>query len=96
MAKISVYLNSHASRNNSIFTADELKKFFFRHELAIRTPNDLINLKEQLHNDLDDGVEYIFSVGGDGTVNTISQNLIGKNVKLMGLPAGTANDFAKG
>lgn len=94
MAKIAVYLNGEASRGESRYSADEFKKFFFRHELTVNSPKCIDDLNLQIQNDIEQGVEYIFSVGGDGTANTISQNLIGKNVKMMVLPAGTANDFA--
>lgn len=94
MAKISIYLNGNASNGESRYTVDEFKKFFFRHELLVQTPGSVSELHERLKVDMDNGVEYVFSVGGDGTANTISQDLIGKNVKLLVLPAGTANDIA--
>jgi diacylglycerol kinase (ATP) len=95
MAKISVYLNSNASHSTGNFSQEEFRKFFFRHEVQVRSPKGLDDLNSQIASDLDEGTEYIFAVGGDGTANTISQNLIGKNVKLMVVPAGTANDFAQ-
>lgn len=94
MAKISVYLNGQASQGESRYQVDEFKKFFFRHNLMVNSPTSVTELNSQIEKDIADGVDYIFSVGGDGTANTISQNLIGKKVKLMVLPAGTANDFA--
>lgn len=94
MARISVFLNSHASQGSTHFSEDDLKKFFFRHELAIHAPHSLDDLNARLLSEVESGVDYIFSVGGDGTANTISQKLIGKNIKLMVLPAGTANDLA--
>jgi diacylglycerol kinase family enzyme len=94
MAKISVYLNGQASQGNSRYQASDFQKFFFRHELLVNAPQSVEELNDKLARDIEDGVDYIFSVGGDGTANTISQNLIGKKVKLMVLPAGTANDFA--
>lgn len=95
MAKISVYLNSNASHSNGNFSQDEFKKYFFRHEIEVKTPTNLDRLNQEIQSDIDNGTDYIFSVGGDGTANTISQNLIGKKIKLMVVPAGTANDFAQ-
>jgi diacylglycerol kinase (ATP) len=95
MAKISVYLNGHASRGDSLYNQSEFQKYFFRHDLIVNAPESIEDLKSSLENDLLNGTEYIFSVGGDGTANSISQSIIGKNVKLMVLPAGTANDFAQ-
>ena len=95
MAKISVYLNSHASQGLNSYSEEELKKFFFRHELEVKRPNSLDELHLSLENEMDQGTEYIFAAGGDGTMNAVSQRLINKNIKLMILPAGTANDFAQ-
>lgn len=95
MARISVFLNGEASRGESRYQASDFQKFFFRHELIVNAPTSVEELNQKLIEDLNSGVDYVFSVGGDGTANTISQSLIGKNVKLMVLPAGTANDFAK-
>lgn len=94
MARISVFLNPHASKGNSLFPRRDIEHFFRKHELAIHSPKNINELNETIENEITKGVEYIFSVGGDGTANTISQNLIGKNVKLMIMPAGTANDLA--
>lgn len=94
MAKISIYLNSHSSKGINHYPMEEFKKYFFRHDLLINSPKGLDELRSSLKSDVANGVDYIFSVGGDGTANTISQDLIGKNVKLMVVPAGTANDFA--
>ena len=95
MAKISIYLNSNASQSAGNYSQEEFRKYFFRHEVDVHSPESLDALNERILADIDQGIEYIFAVGGDGTANTISQNLIGKNVKLMVVPAGTANDFAK-
>ncbi len=94
MARISVFLNSQASQGNSCFSREDILKFFIDHELAIHSPKNLDDLNKKLNEEISSGVDYIFSVGGDGTVNTISQHLVGKKIKLMVLPAGTANDFA--
>lgn len=40
-------------------------------------------------------VRYIFSIGGDGTLNSIVNGMIG-NKPLVVIPAGTGNDFFKG
>jgi diacylglycerol kinase family enzyme len=94
MAKISVYLNPHASQAVHQFNVDELKKYFFRYEVEIKNPSSLDELVKMIKVDRDTGVECIFSVGGDGTAHTIAQNLVGSKTKLLVLPGGTANDFA--
>ena len=49
-----------------------------------------VNLKE----DLTSKVDAIVSVGGDGTVNTLIQEMANKEVGLLVVPGGTANDLA--
>src|SRR6266581_519316 len=39
-------------------------------------------------------VDVIVAVGGDGTVNSVLNGIVGTNVALGVIPAGTANDFA--
>ncbi len=94
MAKISVYLNSHSSKGLTSFNEEELKKFFFRHDLEVKRPQSLEELNLSLEKESEEGTEYIFAAGGDGTMNAVSQKLLDKKIKLMILPAGTANDFA--
>jgi diacylglycerol kinase family enzyme len=83
------------SKDHTLYTERELRKFFFRHEIIIHNPVSIDELNQKVLDDIDNETEYIFAVGGDGTMNTISQNLIGKKTKLMILPNGTANDFAQ-
>jgi diacylglycerol kinase (ATP) len=94
MAHISVYLNPHASQALHTFQAEEIKKYFFRQEIRFMNPASEIDLIQMIRKDRDDGVECIFSIGGDGTAHTIAQNLVGSKTKLLVLPGGTANDFA--
>lgn len=42
-----------------------------------------------------DGVDTLIVVGGDGMVNTIGAELVGSNVALAVLPAGSGNGFAR-
>ena len=95
MAKISLYLNSRSSNGEIGAQLDEIRKHFFRHNLEIKSPESIDELNQNIAKDVEEGTDYIFAAGGDGTMNAVSQNLINKNVKLMILPVGTANDFAK-
>lgn len=94
MAKISVYINNRASQTNSISWEEELNKFLFRHDVNYHIPKNLEQLNLQVLKDIADDVDYIFSVGGDGTANLIAQHLALTNIKLMLIPFGTANDLA--
>jgi diacylglycerol kinase (ATP) len=94
MSKISIYLNSRSSNGASSYKHEELQKYFFRHELSVKAPDSIEELNQNLAEDIKNGTQYVFAAGGDGTMNAVSQNLINKDLKLMILPAGTANDFA--
>ena len=94
MAHISVYLNPHASQSMHSFQAEEIKKYFFRQEIRFKSPSSEEELIKLIKQDRDEGVECVFSIGGDGTAHTIAQNLVGSKTKMLVLPGGTANDFA--
>jgi len=41
------------------------------------------------------GFNYIVAMGGDGTINEIANGLVGSQVTLAVIPAGTGNDFIR-
>ena len=95
MAKISVYFNNSSSRAKSDVWAKRLSDYFFRHHIIFPSsiePNRFITAAKK---DVSTDVDYIFSVGGDGTANKIVQEIIGSKIKLLIIPAGTANDLAR-
>jgi YegS/Rv2252/BmrU family lipid kinase len=94
MSKISIYLNSRSSQGAAIYRKEEIQKYFFRHELSVKTPLTIEELNQNLAEDISNGTQFVFAAGGDGTMHAVSQNLIYQDIKLMILPAGTANDFA--
>lgn len=94
MATISVYLNSRASQSAGQFSQEDFLRFFFRHKINIYSPDTAESLKDLIEQDILNKTDYVFSVGGDGTANMISQYLVGSHVKLMVVPTGTANDLA--
>jgi diacylglycerol kinase family enzyme len=94
MAKISIYYNERASNADDSIWVNGLKSELFRHELSVLSPKDLNELDQCIKNDLESETDFIFSVGGDGTANTIIQKIVGSQIKFMCIPAGTANDFA--
>lgn len=94
MAKISVYFNNASSRAKSTALKDTIGKHLFRHDLEFKSPQGIEQLEKELDKDLLESTDYIFSVGGDGTANTIVQKIQGSKIKMMVVPTGTANDFA--
>ncbi len=94
MQEISIYLNPRASDSRSGFWEKEIRKRLFRSCLTFRRPGDFSELEECLTADIDRQVDTIISVGGDGTVNTLIQKLVDKEIGLLVIPGGTANDLA--
>ncbi|MEX1099664.1 MAG: diacylglycerol kinase family protein, partial [Bacteriovoracaceae bacterium] len=93
MSRISIYVNKKASNSHDKFLKG-LKNHLFRHETTIKQPKSIEELHEELGEDLRKDVEYIFAIGGDGTINTILQKIANTSINLLIIPAGAANDLA--
>lgn len=94
MQEISVYLNKRAGNSDSRLWEKEIMRTLFRSQVRFRRPQDLTELEANLNEDIEDKVDSIISVGGDGTANTLIQKLARKNIRLLVIPGGTANDLA--
>ena len=94
MQNISVYLNQRASHTSFKYWKNSIDKSLFRSDITYRTPKDLEELRLNLLADIEGKKDAIVSVGGDGTVNTLIQSLAGKDIGLLVMPGGTANDLA--
>lgn len=94
MQNISVYLNQKAS-NGSRDWQGMINNALFRSHIEYPISNSIAELHENLDRDLENKVDAILSVGGDGTVHSIIQKLAGTDVGLLVVPGGTANDFAR-
>lgn len=94
MQNISVYLNSRAS-NSDVDWKSKIDSALFRSNIEYKAPAGLNQLYNELDLDIENNVDAIMSIGGDGTVNTIIQRLAGTDVGLFVIPGGTANDFAQ-
>lgn len=94
MQEISIYLNTKSATSQHFNWKEGLKEVLFRSHLNFRTPTDLNQLRQELELDKSRGIDSIISIGGDGTVNTIIQEIAGTNLNLYVAPGGTANDLA--
>ena len=94
MQNISVYLNLKAS-NSSRDWQGMINNTLFRSHIEYPITNSIEELHESLQKDVDNKVDAVLSVGGDGTVHSIIQKLAGTDVGLLVVPGGTANDFAR-
>lgn len=94
MQEISIYLNPRAGQGANAHWRDSIQKGLFRSSLLFRTPDNIDELRQNLISDIERNVRAVVSVGGDGTVNTLIQNLAYTDVGLLVIPGGTANDLA--
>ncbi len=94
MQEIAVYLNSRAGQADAPIWEREIKRCLFRSSVTFRRPDSLEELQENLTSDVERNVDSIISVGGDGTANTLIQKIAGKDIGLLVIPGGTANDLA--
>ena len=94
MQKITIYLNKQASNTSYSHWKKRITRQLFRSELIFRTPSSIEELNQNLQEDIQNKVDAIISVGGDGTANTLIQNMANTDVGLLVIPAGTANDLA--
>lgn len=94
MQEIAVYLNSRAGQADAPIWEREIQRCLFRSNVTFRRPDSLEELEENLTEDVRREVDSIISVGGDGTANTLIQKLAGKDIGLLVIPGGTANDLA--
>jgi YegS/Rv2252/BmrU family lipid kinase len=51
--------------------------------------------KRQAQKAIEEGVDTIVAVGGDGTINEIASELINKDIELAIIPTGSGNGFAR-
>ncbi len=94
MERISVYLNKQASNANLSYWQEKILKPLFRSDVIFHTPQDIESLRALIKSDLDNKIDKIVSVGGDGTMNLMIQELAYKDVSYLAIPAGTANDLS--
>jgi diacylglycerol kinase family enzyme len=95
MQNISVYLNHRASQSAPHWQ-DKINTALFRSIVEYKSPESLGDLEIDLDNDVNNSVDAILSVGGDGTAHNIIQKLAGTDIGLLLVPNGTANDLANG
>lgn len=95
MQTLSIYMNQRASNGSGDYWQQQLDKHLFRSERVYRSPSNLSELRDQLQKDIENSVDALISVGGDGTVNTLIQSLANTDIGLLVIPAGTANDLAR-
>jgi diacylglycerol kinase family enzyme len=97
MGGIAVVLNGSSGRGDSAAAAKQLEEIFAAagREARITVAEGGDQIRAAMEKAVEDGCETLVAGGGDGTINTAAQILLGHNVRLGVLPLGTLNHFAK-
>lgn len=87
-------VNPIAGRNKSLEIWNSIKphiKHPFNYALTI-APGDAMSIAANAKNQ---GFTRVVAVGGDGTVCEVANGIVGTDIELGIIPAGTGNDFVK-
>jgi diacylglycerol kinase (ATP) len=87
-------VNPIAGRNKSLEIWNSIKphiKHSFNYALTI-APGDAMSIAANAKNQ---GFTRVVAVGGDGTVCEVANGIVGTDIELGIIPAGTGNDFVK-
>jgi diacylglycerol kinase family enzyme len=94
MQTLGIYMNHRASHCKGRDWQKQIKRSFFRSDLKFHQLDNLEQLNQSLDQDIEQNIDGVICVGGDGTMNQLIQKLAYKNLGLLVVPAGTANDLA--
>jgi diacylglycerol kinase family enzyme len=97
MAAIAVILNGSSGRGDCAPAAKRLEEIFAAagREARISVARGGDEIRAAMRQAVDSGCETLVAGGGDGTINTAAQLLLGSEVRLGVIPLGTLNHFAK-
>lgn len=95
MHQVRVFVNPKASHSTHHHWKEQLERRLFRSQVDFVTPRSAPELETELDRAIQEKVDVVVSVGGDGTVNTLVQKLGGSDTSYLVIPGGTANDFAR-
>ena len=94
--KIKFIVNPVSGKGKQKGIEDSIKKNLDskKYEYSVRFTERQGHAKELCKQAITDGYEAVIAVGGDGTVNEIASECIGKDTVLGIIPAGSGNGFA--
>ena len=72
--------------------ASELADRFPGHQVEECAPDEI---EARVRLGLDQGVSFVAVAGGDGTIRSVAALLVGTDIPLLPIPAGTRNHFAR-
>ncbi|MDQ6798615.1 MAG: NAD(+)/NADH kinase [Actinomycetota bacterium] len=82
-------MNAHSGRHST--SPDDCARYFPGHRVEEIRGSDLVS---RINNAIGDGVAFVGVAGGDGTIRTGAEHLVGAATPLLAVPAGTRNHFA--
>lgn len=98
MRKIRVFINPRSGLGRSFAQAQEVLQ---KHwdvkgvDLTYQFSRSAEDGVEKVHRAVEEGVDTVLAVGGDGMVNSIGGALVGSDVAFGVLPTGSGNGFAR-
>lgn len=95
MHRVRVFLNGAASSSRSHDWKGELQRGLFRSEVSFVSSPNREEFEQELRRAAEEKIDVVVSVGGDGTFNTLLQQLKSTETSFLVVPAGTANDLAR-
>lgn len=84
-----VFVNPRSGPDDS---SAEVRERFGAHRVEETDPD---GLADQVRHAMAEQPEFIGVAGGDGTMRTVAQELVGTDTPLLAIPAGTRNHFAR-
>ncbi len=85
-----IFVNPGSGPNAT--SVEELRSRFPGHRVEECPPDQLVEAVKQA---MAAGCSFVGAAGGDGTIRTVAEQLVGTEVPLLAIPAGTRNHFAK-
>lgn len=85
-----IFLNPNSGPEGT--QLEELQRRFPGHRVEECEPD---RLSDSVRHALAAGCDFVGVAGGDGTIRTVAEQLIGTDVPLLPIPAGTRNHFAR-
>ncbi|WP_413290559.1 diacylglycerol/lipid kinase family protein [Bdellovibrio sp. HCB337] len=98
--RVSVVINPKAGSVNPKLIEEKVRTALFRCDLVFANSQTLEEMDQFLRQELAEKTDFFLICGGDGTINTCLQSLMGSDGDLSKLPpiavvrSGTANDLA--
>lgn len=95
--RVSILINSKAGSVNPGLIRSKIEKALFRCDLHYCSPQTIHEMKLFLEEEFRNDTNYLIVCGGDGTINTVLQELMKsteQKVPLCLVRSGTANDLA--